>query len=175
MDLIPVLLFSTDLLLRRASEVKACEQYTEAYYLFTYLCLYFVVCFVFYFRLRRENEFLCGVPLCFQRAPLGVTVVLCYQIQRGWAVKCLLCRVFWAPLCRGIGAGVHEGIKGNQQIFNLIKILDYSGSPDTEKHEIQNILTPVSMKRSYLCSRGSQIYFSSANAFSLSHDVIMHA
>lgn len=54
-DLIPVVLFSTDLLLRRASEVKACEQYTEAYYLFTYLCLYFVVCFVFYFRLRREN------------------------------------------------------------------------------------------------------------------------
>lgn len=91
--------------------------------------------------------------VCFQRAPLGVTVVLCYQIQRGWAVKCLLCRVFWAPLCRGIGAGVHEGIKGNQQIFNLIKILDYSGSPDTEKHEIQNILTPVSVKRSYLCSR----------------------
>lgn len=102
-----------------------------------------------------------AVPLWVPGAPLGVIVELCYQNQRGWPVKCLLCRVFLAPLSRGIGAGVHERIKGNQQIFNLIKCK--SGSPDVEKHEIQNVLT-VSVKRSYLCSRGLQICFSFATA-----------
>lgn len=87
-----------------------------------------------------------AVPLCVPQPPLGVAVVLIKP--KGWAVKCLLCRVFLAPLCRGTGAGVHERIKGNKQIFDLIK--SYSGSPDVEKHEIQNVLTSVSVKRSYL-------------------------
>lgn len=75
-------------------------------------------------------------------------------------LKCLLCRVFFAPLCRGTGAEGRERIKGNQHIFFFFNsIKSSSGSRDVKEHEIQNVLTPVPVKRSYLCSRGLQILF----------------
>lgn len=75
-------------------------------------------------------------------------------------LKCLLCRVFFAPLCRGTGAEGRERIKGNQHIFFFFNsIKSSSGSRDVKEHEIRNVLTPVPVKRSYLCSRGLQILF----------------
>lgn len=89
--------------------------------------------------------------------------MLCYQNQKGWAGKRLLCIVFLAPLCRGISAGVNGRIKENQEMFNLIKIFTLAVQMERNM-KIKISLTSASVQRSYLCSRGFQICFSFANA-----------
>lgn len=52
-----------------------------------------------------------------------------------------------------------RGLKGTNTFFFFNSIKSSSGSRDVKEHEIRNVLTPVPVKRSYLCSRGLQILF----------------
>lgn len=96
--------------------------------------------------------------VCVPTAPLGVIVVL---LLDAWRLDSNVCYAeFSLLLCaEALVLRAVRGLKGTNTFFFFNSIKSSSGSRDVKEHEIRNVLTPVPVKRSYLCSRGLQILF----------------
>ena len=150
-------------------------------YLYICLCLSYLVCCVSNFSLRRGTacySLYCDLSGVHRVRPKGSTGCHCCSVtgptEAGRSDVCyaefslLLCAE--ALVLRSV-----RGLKGTNRFFFFNLIKSSSGGPDVKEHEIRNVLTPVPVKRSYLCSRGLQILFFFLECFPPSHDVIMHA